>query len=127
MKFSKIALLMTVIVIGLLSCKKDDEPKSVVGTWEGAWGFGTETPVNFEKWDMEKDGELISYYPDGTMYAAGTWERDGDEIEVTYTEVTAGSRYRFIGTYDEDDDEITGDWADADFPIIGGTFEMQRQ
>ncbi len=127
MKFLKFAIVMTVMVIGLVSCKKDDEVKSVAGTWEGKWGFGYETPSFYEKWDLEKGGDLSAYYPDGTLYAVGTWDEDGDEIEAHYTPLGESYSYIFIGTYDEDDDEITGEWGDAQEPTNGGTFEMKRK
>ena len=127
MKISKFVLLMAITTVGLISCRKDDEPRSVAGTWEGKWGFLYETPSEFEKWDMEENGDLTSYFPDGTVYATGTWEEDGSDIEVNYTEFSLSNKYRFIGKYDQDEDEITGTWSDPENPIIGGTFEMKRK
>ena len=127
MKFLKFTFVMTVMVIGLNSCQKDDEPKSVAGTWEGKWGYYTETPSNYEKWDMEEGGDLSVVYQDGTLYAVGSWDQDGGEIEVHYTVLDETYSYTFKGTYDEDDDEITGNWTNDNLPIVEGTFVMQRQ
>ena len=127
MKISKIIFFMALTAIGAISCKKDNEPKSMAGTWEGKWGVFFETPSNYEKWVLEKNGDLSAYLEDGTLYATGTWEEDGDEIEVNYTDLSFSNKYRYTGTYDEGDDEITGDWIDPENPIIGGKFEMQRK
>jgi len=130
MKILKFAFVILVMVIGLSSCQKDDEPKdnsqSVEGTWEGHWGFNTETPSVFEKWEMGELSTLNAYLGDGTWRAVGSWDQEGNEIEVHYTALASNYRYTYIGTYDEVAGKITGHWNDDDF-LIGGTFEMERQ
>ena len=131
MKILKFAFVILVMVIGLSSCQKDDEPKddskSVAGIWVGKYGFDAETPSLYEKWDMETDGDLRSLLPDGTVYAVGSWDQEGSEIEVHYNELGEPFNFTFKGTYDEDNEEITGNWFDTEDPTYGGTFEMQRQ
>lgn len=126
MKISSFSLL-AVIALGFISCKKDEGPKSVVGTWEGTWGNGYEIPSYYEKWELEKDGELSSLYPDGSLYATGSWETDGEDFEAYYTPLGATYSYRFTGQYDEADDEISGTWVEVQDPTNGGTFEMSRE
>ena len=127
MKFSKFVFVMTVMVIGLNSCQKDNALKSIAGTWEGKWGYYTQTPSNYEKWTMEEGGDLNAYLQDGTLYAVGTWDENGGEIEVHYTVLDEPYNLTFQGMYDENEDEITGNWNDDDSPIVEGTFVMQRQ
>jgi hypothetical protein len=127
MKISKFVFFMAVTAVGLISCRKDEGPKSVAGTWEGNWGSGYDPPSFFEKWELKNGGDLKAFFPDGSVYALGSWDQDGEEIEVHYTTVYESYHYTFTGTFDEDDDEITGDWEDSDEPVYRGTFEMQRQ
>src|SRR4030095_8599598 len=127
MKISKIIFFMALTAIGSVSCKKDDGPKSIAGTWEGNWGSYNDPPTFFEKWDLEKGGDLKAFFPDGTVYALGEWEQDGEDIEVRYTTLYDNYHYKFTGTYEEDDEEIKGDWRDTDDPAYLGTFRMERQ
>jgi len=133
MKILKFALIMTVIVIGLNSCQKDDEPKdepkSVVGTWEGNWGYYNDFPFNYEKWEIEKSGVLNAFVLDGTLFAVGTCDQDDDEIEVHYTSILEDPySLTFKGTYVGDGDTITGKWTDDAYPLaIEGTFKMYRR
>ena len=126
MKISKIIFLLAVAAIGLISCHKDEEKRSMDGTWEGLWGFGSDTPSFYEKWKLEEDGELNAYFPSGGVYASGTWEMHGEEFECHYTPIWANYTYHFTGHYDEDDDTITGDWGESSDPTNGGTFKMDR-
>ena len=126
MKISNFIFLLGILVIGFASCKKD-EAKSMTGTWEGTWGYGYEFPSFFEKWDLEKNGDLLSFFPDGSLYANGTWELDGEEFEALYTTLEDNYTYRFTGEYDEDKEEIKGTWVEVQFPTNGGTFEMEKE
>ena len=76
---------------------------------------------------MEENGDLSSLFPDGSLYATGSWETDGDEFEAYYTPLGATYTYRFTGQYDAAGDEITGNWIEIQDPANGGTFEMSRQ
>lgn len=127
MKISKIIFFMALVVVGSISCRKDNGPKSVAGDWEGNWGSGYDPPTFFEKWNLEKGGDLTAYFPDGSVYAVGSWDQDGEDFEAHYTTLYDSYRYTFTGTYDEGDEEIKGDWRDNDDPSYTGTFEMQRQ
>lgn len=127
MKIAAFILLAIVLPLGLISCNKDEEKKSVSGTWEGTWGYGYDVPSFYEKWELEQDGELSSLFPDGSLYATGSWETDGTEFEAYYTTLEDYYTYRFTGQYDEDEDEITGTWVEVQYPTNGGTFEMSRQ
>ena len=127
MKLSKIFFLLAIAAIGFTSCRKDEGVMSMAGTWEGRWGFGYETPSFFEKWELKKDGDLNSFYPNGEVYAVGSWECDGEDFEAHYTPIGENYTYTFTGSYDEDDDEITGVWGESQDPTNGGTFEMQRR
>jgi hypothetical protein len=130
MKILKFAFVMTLMIIGLNSCQKDDEPKeeskSVAGTWDVKWGLGSETPSTYEKWEVKENGDLNAFWPDGALYAVGSWDKNGNEVEAHYTEVDEPLSFTFIGTYDEDADEITGTWHADDDPALGGAFEMKR-
>ncbi|HEY3385921.1 MAG TPA: hypothetical protein VGK46_05385 [Saprospiraceae bacterium] len=127
MKSSKLILLSAFAVATFISCRKDDEVKTMAGTWEGRWGFGYDPPTYFEKWQLKKGGDLVSFYPDGQVYAEGSWDADGDEFEAHYTPLGENYTYTFTGTFDEDDDEITGIWGESTDPSNGGTFEMSRE
>lgn len=126
MKIAAFIFLVIALPLGLISCHKDEGKKSVTGTWEGTWGYGYEIPTFYEKWELEKDGDLSSFFPDGSLYATGTWEMDGDEFEAYYTTLEESYTFRFVGQYDEDDDEISGTWAEVQDPTNGGTFEMSK-
>ena len=125
MKMSKCIFFFTLLLISLISCKKEDGMQNISGTWIGSWGFGPFPPTNYEHWVLEKDGDLTAYFPDGSVYATGTWELDNDEIEATYTTIMENWSYTFSGIVD--DDEITGTWGETPSAIDGGTFEMEKQ
>ena len=128
MKISKFVFLMAITAVGLISCRKDEAAKkNIAGIWEGAWGFGIDVPSFYEKWDLDSDGQLKAFFPSGEVYATGTWELDGDDFEAVYSPIWESYTYRFTGKYDEDDDEITGDWLDMVTAVDGGTFEMSKQ
>jgi hypothetical protein len=126
MKILKFAFVIMVMVIGLSSCQKDDEAKSVAGIWEGIYGYGSEAPHFYEKWELKEGGDLNTFYPSGNVSAVGTWDLNGDEIEVHYTDFYNDS-YTFIGTYAEAKDEITGNWFEVEDPTIGGAFIMRKK
>src|SRR5690348_2396947 len=101
MKFSNILFLLAVATISLTSCGKDDNVKGIAGTWEGSWGFGTDTPSYNEKWVMEKNGDLTVYDDEGDLYATGHFTLDGINFEAEYTPVGKEYSYLFSGLYGE--------------------------
>ena len=125
MKISKIVFLSAMLLAGLVSCKKDEGLQNMNGTWIGSWGFANLPRTNYEHWSLEKNGELTSYFPDGSIYATGTWECEDDEFEATYTTPMENHSYSFSGFID--DDQIVGTWGEAPSAIDGGTFEMEKQ
>jgi len=118
---------MGVASLGFVACKKDDAKINLSGTWEGNWGFGTDVPSFYEKWSLEQNGGLSSYYPDGSLYAKGTWELNGDDFEAHYKPLGDTYTYSFTGTYDDGVKEINGDWKELQDPTNGGTFAMYKQ
>ena len=128
MKLSKIIFLLAVLVTVSISCRPEDAlQKDISGRWEGAFGFGNDIPTFYEKWELEKNGEMNSYDPFGGLYATGTWELEGDEFEAQYSPVGETYSYTFSGFYDDDLDEITGTWGETPSAIDGGTFAMYKQ
>jgi hypothetical protein len=126
MKFAKIVFLLAAITtLGLASCKKDEAKPNLSGDWEGSWGFGTDVPSFYEKWSLENNGDMSSYFPDGSLYANGTWELNDNDIEVRYTSIAEQYTYSFTGTFAND--KITGDWRDTQNPTIGGKFKMYME
>ena len=126
MKFAKIVFLMAAIAtLGLASCKKDEAKPDISGDWEGTWGFGNEAPAFYEKWTLEEDGDLKSYFSDGSLYAKGSWELKGNDFECSYKPIGDTYEYTFTGTLDGD--EITGEWTENQDPNNGGTFEMYKE
>lgn len=125
MKCLKIVFLIALVTIGFISCRKDKVSVDMSGTWEGNWGFGIEAPSNYEKWVMDKSGNLFAYDADGYLYASGSWEMDGHDFEAQYTPVGATYSYTFSG-FEEGADVILGTWGETPSAIDGGTFEMYR-
>ncbi len=125
MKFSKIILVVGVVALGFISCKKDDPGINMTGTWEGNWGFDTDVPSNPEKWVLDKNGDMTAYY-NGEAYAAGTWEADGQVFKAQYTPVGATYSYSFKGYYHDSPETIEGDWGQSPSSTDGGTFVMLR-
>ena len=127
MKISKIVFLGAMLTTTLISCRKEGGVKNnMAGTWEGRFGFGNEIPTYFEKWELEKNGDLTAYDPFGDVYATGSWETEGDDsFEAEYSPVGANYSYTFSGFYDEG--EIVGTWGESPSAIDGGTFEMYKQ
>ncbi len=111
------------IAVTTMSCQKD-EVKSIVGTWEGNWGFGTETPTNYEKWELMKSADLTVFYDDGGIYAEGSWSVDGVNFEAQYTTIILKNEYSFSGLNGAPLAEIIGNWRSTPSSADGGTFEM---
>ena len=125
MRFSKIIFFTVVTTFGIISCQKIEVVDNIAGEWEGNWGWGTEVPSYYEKWVLEKDGELKSYYPDGSLYAIGTWECEGNDFEAEYSPL--GETYSYIFSGEHEDGEIEGTWDESPSAIDGGTFEMEKR
>lgn len=120
-------LLALLLTATLTSCGKDEEVKGIVGTWEGKWGFDTDTPDVFEKWEIKKNGELLAYDDDGDLYATGTWTVDGLDFEAEYTPTGYNYSYSFRGLYHDVLEEIIGNWGNTPSYTDGGTFEMYKK
>lgn len=127
MKISKIAFCLALAAMSMVACKKDEAKPNLAGTWEGSWGFGSDVPSYYERWSLTNDGKLKSYYPDGTLYATGTWEMNGDDFEARYKPLGDTYQYVFTGTYEDGTETISGDWRESDDPANGGSFEMYKQ
>ncbi len=126
MRFSKALILIILMMMGFLSCQKD-EAKKIAGTWEGSWGFGADATAFPERWVINENGDLTAYDGDGDLYATGTWNADGTSFEAEYTTQILSNDYSFAGQYDETLDEITGTWGDTPSTTDGGSFEMVKQ
>ena len=128
MKISKGILILSVAFLALASCKKDDvaSKNGLEGTWEGAWGFDSDDPVYYEKWEIKKNGDLTAYDEDGDLYANGSWSVEGLNFEMEYTSVISGNEYRFSGLYHDVLKEIVGTWGNSPSVADGGTFEMYK-
>lgn len=125
MKLFRTLFLLTLVVAGLSSCHKDEADNGISGTWEGKWGFDEETPTYYERWEMNKNGDLRAYDDDGDLYAEGHWEVDGIEFTATYTSVN-DNEYSFYGLYHDQLKEIVGTWGATPSHTNGGNFEMYK-
>lgn len=127
MKLFKGVFFTALAVVALMSCSKDEGTKGIAGTWEGNWGFDTDTPTYFERWVIEKNGDLKAYKSNGDLYATGDWELEGASFTMEYSPVGKIYSYSFEGTYDSDSDVITGSWGEWPSTTDGGTFEMFKK
>jgi opacity protein-like surface antigen len=126
MKFAKIVFLMAAIAtLGLASCKKDEAKPDISGDWEGTWGFGSDAPSYYEKWTLESNGDLGSYFSDGTLYGTGSWELNGNDFEARYQPL--GDTYTYVFTGTLNGEKINGDWNELQDPANGGTFKMYKE
>jgi hypothetical protein len=128
MKIFKGILLIAFAALSTVSCKKDDmASKSITGIWEGKWGFDSDEPTYFEKWDIRKGGEIIAYDEDGTKIATGTWSANGINFSMVYTPTGRSYTYSFSGLYHDVVNEIIGTWGETPSIADGGTFEMYKK
>ena len=127
MKLFRGFLFAAIAAFTLMSCQKDDDAKSIAGTWEGNWGFDTDEPTVFERWVIEKNGNLSAYKGSGQLYATGTWTLEGTVFEAEYSPVGKIYSYSFEGVYDSSQDQITGSWGDWPSTTDGGLFEMFKK
>lgn len=127
MKFSKMILYAAFIVAAFSSCQKVEVLENFCGTWEGSWGFGNDIPTFYEKWNLEENGTLTAYDPNGGVYATGTWKLDADDFEAQYSPIGEAYSYTFSGFYVDELDQIAGSWGESPSAIDGGTFKMHRQ
>lgn len=127
MKIFKGFLFACTALFLLASCGKDDNVKTIAGTWEGNWGFDEDTPSYFERWVIIKNGDLSAYKGNGDLYATGTWTLDGTNFEAEYSPVGKIYSYSFTGSYDNITDEITGTWGEWPSTTDGGLFEMFKK
>ena len=127
MKIFRTLFLLASLSTAFVSCSKDDEAKSMAGTWEGLWGFDQESPSNYERWEFKKNGDFSAFDYDGDLYAKGDWTIDGTEFNATYTSETSENRYSFKGDYNETTKEITGTWGLTPSVTNRGLFVMTKQ
>lgn len=128
MKLFKSIFFAVLTVAAMTSCQKDEGVKGIAGTWEGYWGLDTDTPTEFEKWEIKKNGELTAYDDDGDIYATGTWSLEGLNFEAQYNTTPNGTySYSFSGLYHDALDEIIGNWGLTPSHTNGGTFEMYKK
>lgn len=126
MKLFSGLILLAILAIGTTSCGKDKLEKSIVGTWEGHWGFDSDVPSNFERWAIKKNGELIAYTSSGAELGVGTWDLDGFNFSCEYFVKSSNSTYLFKGLYSDAAGEITGTWGEKPSHADGGTFVMNK-
>lgn len=126
MKLLSSLLLITVIAFGTTSCSKDKAEKSAIGTWEGHWGFDSDEPSNFERWELKKNGEIVAFNSNGGELGKGTWEVDGFTFSAQYHVSSSNSTYLFEGLYSDVAGEITGTWGEQPSSADGGTFIMHK-
>jgi hypothetical protein len=126
MQISKLFFLLAAGLVVLTACGKDDSPRGLTGTWEGAWGFDNDTPTYYERWVIEGDGDMRAYDDDGDVVGVGEWSVDGFTFTAVYTPPGKDYSYTFEGLYQDQVGEITGTWGETPSSADGGTFEMQR-
>jgi len=127
MKILKMIFYSALMLAVFSSCQKEEALKNISGTWEGNWGFGTDAPSFYEKWDLEENGTLTAYDLFDGVYATGTWTLEGDEFEAQYSPVGESYGYTFSGFFVDELDQISGSWGESPSAINGGTFEMHKQ
>jgi len=116
--------LLAILITGLSACQKDDDLKGLAGTWEGAWGFDSDTPSYYEKWILEKDGDIRAYDEDGNEVGSGDFSVDGINFRAEYRPPGKNYTYTFVGLYHDVVGEITGTWGQTPSSTDGGTFDM---
>lgn len=129
MKFSKSILILAIAILGFASCNKDDvaSKNGLEGTWVGNWGFDFDTPTNYEKWVIKKNGDMVVYDEDGDVIAEGSCSANGVDFLAEYTPTGKDYSYTFSGLYSDVAKEIIGTWGETPSIADGGTFEMFKQ
>ena len=124
---------MTLVVIGSLSCKKEDSKPTyqIAGLWEGTYLYLSQPPLYFS-FTIYPDGSL-SYKSKGindyTFYANGNWSLNGTTFtyNVTTTNNPGGTQANQTGTATYHNDGRLTDGENTDVTFGGtGTFSMTR-
>lgn len=126
MKISKSFLILAVALVGFASCEKDNAAakNGLEGTWEGMWGFDNDVPSYYERWEIQKNGDMTAYDEYGDEIAKGSCSADGISFSAEYTPTGKTYSYTFEGLYHDVAKEIIGNWGETPSSTNGGTFEM---
>lgn len=127
MKILKGILFTALILAGLTSCEKDNANSAIVGTWEGHWGFDTDEPNVYERWEIKKGGGLVAYNANGGKLGTGKWSVKGFNFDAQYTHESSHTTYLFKALYSDVAEEIIGNWGEAPSSADGGTIVMHKQ
>ncbi|UYQ91283.1 hypothetical protein MKQ68_14415 [Chitinophaga horti] len=112
----KLTCLSAIIACTLLfSCKKDDAPSPLAGSWSGKLSKGTEAPpVGSFYMKLGSDHSLKRLESDGDIAATGTWKVTGDQFTAQYKYLDDPTIVVFLtGTYDSKTNAITGSWENS--------------
>lgn len=125
-------MLIATLAFLFTACKKEDNgtaPSSIAGTWQGKWGDGNQTPVNFIKFVIKSNGTLERLNEQNEVIANGSWTVSGVEFECTYTHTAAagGQTHKIAGLYTDFEGVITGTWGYNPSKANGGTVDLTKQ
>ena len=115
------------------ACKKDDpapQPpaKTIVGEWEGKYGFGVNAPNAFWNFQINKDGSIFVKTDANQPYkGSGTWTLTGKVFKAKF-KYDGNNTFIFVnGTVDLPTDMMNGNYAITTEDAIGGDFTMKKK
>jgi hypothetical protein len=129
-------LILLILAIPFLSCKKEcAEPTyGVPGLYEGTFSYSPGTIIDYPQYfsySLLENGNIYAESNDrgNWYYATGTWKKNGNIIESTYTYKNSQggpSVQTSSVTFDPKGKLVNGTWYN---PAINqrGTFEMTRK
>jgi len=125
-----ILVILVIAVAVLTSCKKDKPSPSVVGFWEGKYGFGGSVP-DVGYFFLFRNNGTVRVYADqnDTAKAAkaeGTYIVTGNTVKTTYTYPPATS-YSTIAEVDAGFTTMDGTWGGGANTSGSGTFRVFKK
>lgn len=136
MKLFQKMLLISMVVVSMYSCKKDndDEPQdSPAGYWKGFYGSGTNPATQNYSWLFRENGTLRVYSQSADTTAGskaeGTYSVNGSTIKTSYTYISGAISGSFSTTASTPDDfeTMSGTYGSGSATTGGGTFILTRQ
>ena len=132
MKILKIALIALFVSGLFVACSKDKKENpsesSIIGKWEGKYGFDNDNPSIYYSLNFKSSGVIEEMNSTGQVIGSGTWQMSGNTITAHYAWYPPSTAtFSIVAAYDGSHGKLLGNWGYDASATDGGLWEMTKQ
>ena len=116
------------------ACKKDNPAppappaKTIVGTWDGLYGYGVNAPNAYWSFQVNKDGSFsVKSKENGTHDGKGTWKLTDKVFTATFNYDSNPTAFFITALVDVPTGVMAGQYALGAEDLVVGDFKMTRK